>query len=151
MGYRGENSCICEPGQAGQLPGLAGPVQWLLNTLSEWAKNEQLGSPVVISTCRSAGKQAEMRARYDRGDRTGLAYRPADPKNSRHVPDETGVCWAFDLGNSDQWLRQAGAFVQTRAVTVAVPGARWGGVWLPPDINHFEIIGMRTAASIRLT
>lgn len=151
MGSRRTNSCICEPGQVGELPGLAGPVQWLLNTIGKWAKREGFASPLVISACRSARKQAEMRARYDRGDRTGLAYRPADPKNSRHVADETGVCWAFDLGNSAEWLQAAGVFVQSREVSVALPGARWGGVWIPPDPGHFEVQGMRTAASIRLT
>lgn len=75
-----------------------------------------------------------MLDRWIAGDRAGLAYRPADPAHSRHVPDANGVCRAFDVGNSVEWCQRVGAWV-----TKAIPWATWGGVWVPPDTKHFEV------------
>jgi uncharacterized protein YcbK (DUF882 family) len=91
----------------------------------------------LVSGYRSPQKQAALRARWDRGDRRGLVYRPAAV--SRHT---TGR--AIDVG----WT------VNGRALRVAdVPrssweflgalmesqGVRWGGRFSPPDLPHFEI------------
>jgi hypothetical protein len=158
MGSRNKQDCCFSEGlgtytasNMGNSGQLAGPVQWLLEALQKWSQSSNLPEPLVISTCRSAEKQQQMQKKWDRGDRVGLVVRPVDPKNSRHVADLDGDCWAFDLGNSSPWLQRAGAFVQSREVLNVLPNARWGGIWLPPDPVHFEVFGMRSAGSFRLT
>ena len=159
MGSANKNHCCfptegigLNPVEEGDFPvSMAGPVTWLLNALGKWASREGLRQPVLISACRSVEKQYEMQKKWDRGERGGLVVRPADPKNSRHVADLDGSCWAFDLGNDDAWLQRAGAFVQSPGVLNILPGARWGGVWLNRDPVHFEVVGMRSVGSWRLT
>jgi len=93
-----------------------------------------LEPPILLSQCRSAALQLAMQRAWDTGRRTGLRVRPADPQNSRHVPDENGICYAFDLGNSNPWLDRVG-----RWVVDTQPGAVWGGTWLRRDSPHFEV------------
>jgi len=91
----------------------------------------------VTSGYRSAAYQRRLRARWDRGDRRGLVYRPA--LVSRHTEGR-----AIDVG----WV------INGRPVPVAgIPlsawsylaalmerqGVTWGGRWSPPDLPHFEI------------
>ena len=130
---------------------LAGPAQWLLHSLFTWAHMAQRPEPEVISVCRSRDRQIELQRQWDAGDRRGLRVRPADPEDSNHVADINGECWAFDLGNDDEWLRAAGDYVLSPSVQNYLPNARWGGSWVPVDLGHFDVHGMRSAAVIRLT
>lgn len=84
-------------------------------------------APFLISTFRTWEHQKELQERWDMGDRTGLAARPADPNESRHVQGT-----AFDLGAADELLHRYGR------VWISM-GYRWGGVWIPPDRNHFDM------------
>ena len=93
-----------------------------------------IAPPKLISTCRSAEHQRHMQIRWDAGDRVGLGARPADPENSRHVPDANGLCWAFDLGNNSEWLRLIGPWVQR-----TYPNARWGGSFMSSDPAHIDV------------
>ena len=150
MGYR-RAACPVELRCTMQGTVLAGPTEWLLNQLRIWARKTNRSAPVVVSLCRTAERQRELQQRWDAGDRRGLRVRPVNPENSKHVADENGECWAFDLGNDDQWLEAAGAYVLSPAIQSALPGARWGGSWIPKDSVHFDVDGMRTAAVLKLT
>lgn len=91
----------------------------------------------IVSGYRSPARQRELRARWDRGDRRGLVYRPAAV--SRH---STGR--ALDIG----WIID-GRPVPVRGIPVsawtylaalmAPYGVVWGGQWNPPDLPHFEL------------
>ena len=98
-----------------------------------YAAAQGIEPPHLLSTCRSAEKQRAMQAAWDLGNREGLKVRPATPENSLHVPDAVGICHAFDLANSEQWLRGVGPQVIRQ-----FPDVRWGGSWLPPDYPHFD-------------
>lgn len=102
-----------------------------------------LDPPTINSGCRSAALQRAMQENWDTGDHEGLAVRPAT--DSLHVPDESGVCRAFDLGNDLAWLARIGP-----ATVAGFPGLRWGGLWLPRDPWHFDF-PKRYALTIRLT
>jgi len=91
-----------------------------------------LEQPKILSICRSKAHQKQLQDDWDAGKREGLRVRPAD--NSYHIPDKFGLCHAFDLANTDKWLRMVGS-----AVVQNVPGARWGGTWIPQDLPHFDM------------
>ncbi len=112
--------------------GWDGATNGLYLALVDWARRNNFDPPILLSACRPATLQKELQERWDRGDREGLAVRPADPTKSKHVP-KNGTCKAFDLGNSPQWLALAGAYV-----TQNFPRATWGGFWLRKDPGHFE-------------
>ncbi len=91
----------------------------------------------VTSGYRSPAYQRQLRARWDRGNRGGLVYRPA--LVSRH---STGR--AIDIGfvirgrpvpvasiPAISWA-YVGALMERQGVT-------WGGRWSPPDLPHFEV------------
>jgi D-alanyl-D-alanine dipeptidase len=91
----------------------------------------------VVSGYRSQSHQSDLRARWDRGDRSGIVVRPA--LSSRHTEGR-----AIDLQFSyrgqlvpvrdtprDYWL-----FLDDLLRPV---GVRWGGRFRSPDLNHFEI------------
>ena len=96
-----------------------------------WADEAGVQGPIVLSSCRTREQQEEMQRAWDRGDKGGLSYRPSS--DSRHIPDSFGYCHAIDLGNDSEWLKIIG-----REVVQRVPQITWGGVWIPPDIRHFE-------------
>lgn len=106
----------------------------LFRSIWVFAAAQGMAEPIVISQCRDRAAQQIMYDRWNRGDRAGLAYQPAHPDNSLHVPDAMGVCRAFDLGNDLDWLSRVGAYV-----TANHPEAEWGGSWLPPDPGHFAV------------
>lgn len=96
----------------------------------------QSGFPMsVTSGFRDPAHQRELQERWDRGDRAGLAARPAT--NSKHSttsffgnPDAMAV----DLyAGSDANLRILGNW----AVNYA--GLRWGGTFKNADLVHFYI------------
>lgn len=150
MGHRRPSPCYWEPEPLGGISQLAPPVKWLLDALRMWSHVSGREEPIVISTVRTAARQGELQRRWDAGDRRGLAVRPADPENSKHVPDENGHVWAFDLGNKRDWLEAAGAYVASPSFRAQLPKVTWGGSWLVKDYGHFQIDGMREVASIRL-
>ena len=86
----------------------------------------------VLSAYRSPAYQDELRARWDRGDRAGLAVRPAE--QSAH---SEGRAIDMTFGSSawepaDYRQSAVGGFAN-------MGGWRWGGTWTPPDPNHFEV------------
>lgn len=81
-----------------------------------------------ISGYRSPEYQKELQERWDRGDRAGLSYRPAD--SSAHTRGN-----AFDIVAPYNTLLALGNAIQE------VRGARWGGRFVPPDNNHFDVEG----------
>lgn len=111
-----------------------------------YSATEQIAPPNVISACRTREEQRALQRAWDRGEREGLLVRPADPENSLHVPDEDGMCFAFDLGNGPEWLEQVGKWA------ARIPGVTWGGTWLNRDRGHFQVKADRLVlvASIRL-
>lgn len=91
----------------------------------------------VVSGFRSQAHQAQLRARWDRGDRRGLVYRPA--RVSRHSTGRAiDVGWIIDgrpvpvAGIPLSAWSYLGALMERQGVT-------WGGRWRPPDLPHFEI------------
>lgn len=133
---------------------LAPPARRLFELIQAFAATNALAPPDILSACRTADAQRNMQRQWDIGNRGGLRVRPADPENSAHVADEVGLCWAFDLwpqfGKSSPWLEILGRYVGSRAIQIAIPGATWGGSWLPKDETHFQVNPMRLAAEIRL-
>lgn len=119
---------------AAQSGSLSPPALGVLQGLRIEAARRRIAAPIVISACRSPEQQLELLRRWARGDRVGIAAPPADPSNSRHVPDESGLCWAFDLGNTGEWLAVMGPWA-----TNTYPYVQWGGAWIPRDANHFQI------------
>lgn len=114
---------------------LSARARQLFREIELFAASMRFPKPELLSGCRSREQQRELQRRWDAGDRAGLAVRPAD--ESLHLPDQFGVCRAFDLGGlSRQQLETVGSWVQQR-----FPWARWGGAWLPRDLNHFDVPG----------
>ena len=140
---------FCRPCDGGTTTHTLGPeARALYRFIEIYAAQENLEPPHILSTCRPAAQQIAMQEAWDRGDRAGLRVRPADPENSKHVPDETGICSAFDLSNNDAWLRQVGQHVLEN-----FPGATWGGIWIPKDLPHFHVEPSRrwiSAASFKI-
>jgi len=120
----------------GEARATLGPeIRQLFHWIEILARDSGLEPPILLSQCRSAAEQLAMQFEWDRGNRSGLGARPANPENSRHVPGPSGICWAFDLGNSSDWLEAVGKSVQR-----SFPGdVTWGGIWLPKDIQHFQV------------
>ena len=112
-------------------PGLAPKLQDVIRWMARAARDLGLAPPIVISTCRSRQQQDQMRERWDRGDREGMAYRPAE--QSWHIPGQDGMCYAVDFGNTREWLSIIGPLAENRYI-----GLEWGGHWLPPDYAHIQ-------------
>jgi hypothetical protein len=126
---------LCCPTLTRAPTGAIGPeARQLYRDIEIYAAETGLEPPHLLSQCRSASLQRAMQQAWDTGRRSGLRSRPADPENSKHVPDENGICWAFDLNNTDEWLRVVGAWVQRTH-----PNATWGGTWLSRDLPHFQV------------
>lgn len=81
-------------------------------------------APKITSGLRSAKYQAELRARWDRGDRAGLVTRPA--LYSNHTRAE-----AFDI--------ERGRALDYFAHWAPYLGVRWGGKFATPDGVHFDL------------
>lgn len=120
------------------LRGVKRPLQRAFTNARSHIRTNYPGVDIkVTSGYRSPAYQRRLRARWDRGDRGGLVYRPA--LVSRHSQGR-----ALDVG----WV------IRGRPVPVsAIPlsawsylgalmerlGVTWGGRWDPPDLPHFEI------------
>lgn len=94
-------------------------------TLTWWGEHYGIRSPEITSGRRPAAYQAELRARWDRGDRAGLVVRPA--LTSKHTEGR-----AFDLA-ADR------ATLQTLGGLAPYAGLRWGGTFTDPDPVHFDL------------
>ena len=147
---RSDPCCLVGPGIATLSP----PARRLLQTIEWYTEQNNLAFPEVLSACRTPEAQLAMQGQWDLGNRGGLRVRPVDPQNSSHVADENGLCWAFDLwpsdGDSSAWFALVGAYVRSSEVQRAIPGASWGGAWLPKDEPHFQVEPMRLVTEIRL-
>jgi len=91
-------------------------------------------SPRITSGFRDPEKQANMRARWDAGDRSGLRVRPADPNNSKHCRTSmTGApaSEAIDMPCSDD----------KRAAEIGrALGLAAGFFFNTPDPGHFQTV-----------
>lgn len=86
----------------------------------------------ITSGIRSAAYQAQLRARWDAGDRVGLRVRPA--ASSTHTRGEAldMTVVATRRGSNSQALNELGTFAMSRGYT-------WGGTWRRSDPVHFAI------------
>jgi len=87
----------------------------------------------ITSGFRDPAYQAELRKRWDEGNRSGLRYRPA--LKSRHSymtssgkPDAQGI----DIAGTDENENILGSWAPFF-------GLKWGGVFTTPDKVHFYI------------
>lgn len=105
---------------------LAERMAWLYY----WSRYYGIGY-TVTSGFRDPARQAELRARWDRGDRTGLKARPA--KTSKHSTKSWGkpAAQAVDIKGPD--LDTLGYWA------VKYLGLKWGGNFRSPDPIHFYV------------
>jgi len=103
-----------------------------------WGMNAKYGL-VVSSDFRSKSKQAEMRARWDRGDRKGLACRPA--AKSAHSGG-----FAVDMNVSSLGLTKDNYTTSENqdrmkelSATAAEYGFSYGGDFQNVDVPHFYL------------
>lgn len=104
--------------------GLSDEAAWRYAVLGWWTEHFGVPAPRIISGYRSPAYQRQLQERWDRGDRTGLASRPAD--NSQH---STRNAW-----DTEQTLGLA--YMSALAPYL---GVRWGGTFQDPDRNHFDL------------
>jgi D-alanyl-D-alanine dipeptidase len=91
----------------------------------------------VVSGYRSQSHQADLRARWDRGDRTGLVVRPA--ASSRHTQGRAvDVSFAY-LGQRVPVRATPMSWWVALAELLSPVGVRWGGRFRTRDVNHFEV------------
>lgn len=94
-------------------------------TLAWWGEHYGIRSPSITSGRRSAEYQAELRRRWDAGDRRGLVTRPA--LTSKHTEGR-----AFDLAGDAATLQFLGRLAPHA-------GLRWGGTFGDSDPVHFDL------------
>jgi len=82
-------------------------------------------APTIISGRRDLSWTIAAQSRWDAGDRSGLAVRPAT--GSLHHDGR-----AFDLDGSARILRAAADFALSYGVTS-------GAIWSPPDPRHVDM------------
>lgn len=122
----------------GGLDGVRSDLADYIRELAQIVAAENPGITLrVVSGYRSADYQAQLRQRWDRGDRAGLLVRPA--ANSRHSSGRA-VDLAFSWEGYPIPVRDTPRqYFQYLADILAPVGVRWGGFFSPPDLNHFEI------------
>lgn len=108
----------------GRASGLTDKAAQAYATLTWWGEHYGIRTPPITSGKRDAKRQAELRARWDRGDRRGLVVRPA--ANSHHTRGE-----AFDL--------TGGPHLATLGELAPYAGLRWGGTFRDTDPVHFDL------------
>lgn len=89
-------------------------------------------NPQVTSGWRDPAKQKAMMDAWDRGDKQGLAVRPADPSKSLHTSTSLGrpAAKAIDIKTSNPKLA---------ADIARVIGLRAGFYFSVPDPVHFDL------------
>ena len=108
--------------------GLTDRAAILYVTLVAWSIAYGLPPLSILSGYRDPEHQAELRRRWDAGDRGGLMARPAE--RSAHMTGD-----AFDTNYDANLLGIWGYF------TKFIENARWGGEFRAPDWNHFDVRG----------
>lgn len=124
----------------GGLDGVRSDLAAYIRELAQIVAAENPGVSLrVVSGYRSADYQAKLRQRWDRGDRSGLLVRPA--ANSRHSSGRA-VDLAFSWEGYPVPVRDTPRqYFEYLAEILAPVGVRWGGLFSPPDLNHFELFG----------
>ena len=124
----------------GGLDGVRSDLAAYIRELAQIVETENPGVTIrVVSGYRSEAYQAQLRARWDSGDRAGLLVRPA--LVSRHSSGRA-VDLAFSWEGYPIAVRDTPRqYWQYLAEILAPVGVRWGGTFRPPDLNHFEITG----------
>lgn len=92
-------------------------------TLTWWGEHLGIRTQPITSGYREPKYQAELRARWDRGDRRGLVVRPA--LSSSHTRRN-----GFDL--------PSGGYLPTLGELAPFAGLRWGGKFREYDPVHFD-------------
>lgn len=121
-------------GLAGVEPELAGYIEQAAAIVADAAPGVSLR---VVSGFRSGSHQADLRARWDRGDRGGLVVRPA--ASSRHTAGravDLQFAYRGQLVSVRETPREYWTFLDDLLRPV---GVRWGGRFRSPDLNHFEL------------
>lgn len=91
----------------------------------------------VVSGFRSSAHQAQLMARWNAGDRRGIASRPAArSKHSEGLAVDLGFVW---IGRGLTVAETPRAYWEFLADLLRPVGVRWGGTFTPPDMNHFDI------------
>lgn len=99
-------------------------------------------SLVVVSGYRDPAHQAQLLARWNAGDRTGLVAKPAlRSKHSEGLAVDLAFVWRGSTVPVRDTPRE---YWQYLADLFAPVGVRWGGTFRSPDINHFDITIQRT-------
>lgn len=94
-------------------------------TLMWWGEHYGYRAAPIVSGRRSWWQQRRLRAAWDRGDRAGLAVRPA--ARSAHTQGT-----AFDVQRVPHlWVYGE--------LARYLPGVRWGGTFSEPDPIHFDL------------
>lgn len=93
-------------------------------TLAWWGEHYGIPAAQIVSGKRSAREQRALQQAWDRGDRRGLAVRPAS--SSAHTRGE-----AWDLPR--------GQHLAYYAAWAPYLGVRWGGNFSDPDPIHFDL------------
>lgn len=104
--------------------GLTDNAAYVYATLAWWGEHYNIPAGEIVSGKRSALKQRYLRWRWDRGDRSGLAARPAI--ESKHTEGR-----AFDLAR--------GRHLEVYGAWAPLLGARWGGTFTEADPVHFDV------------
>lgn len=112
--------------------GLTPRARLLFDAIREVALSLGQEEPRILSGFRTPDLQLAMQEAWDRGDREGLAVRPANPGNSAHCRGA-----AFDLANPLDLVTRWGTWVAA-SLTPKCSQIQWGGMWITPDPRHFE-------------
>lgn len=91
----------------------------------------------VSSGFRSPAYQAQLRARWDRGDRAGLVVRPA--LSSKHTQGRAVDLQFKYLGELVPVAETPMEYWRFLDDLLRPVGVRWGGRFRNPDPNHFEL------------
>tara|TARA_Y100000310_G_scaffold339720_1_gene433310 strand:- start:2067 stop:2396 length:330 start_codon:yes stop_codon:yes gene_type:complete len=104
---------------------------WLWEWMCLFTGLHGLESPMMLSGARTEAEQQWLRKCWDLDMGFGLSYRPA--LDSKHIPDEHSMVYAFDVANAEEWCLNIGLHVSKNFVNY-----EWGGEWDRPDVRHFE-------------
>lgn len=108
----------------GRKQGLTRDAARAYATLGFWGEYYGVRAPAIHSGKRSNATQLALQAAWDRGQRSGMAVRPAS--SSAHTRGE-----GFDLPRGDH-LALYGHWAPYL-------GIRWGGKFSTPDPVHFDL------------
>ena len=103
-----------------------------------WGMNSKYGL-VVNSDFRSKSKQAEMRARWDKGDRKNLVCKPATKSaHSGGFAVDMDVS-SLGLSKYNYTTSENEKLMKELSTTAAIYGFSYGGDFNTPDVPHFYL------------